>query len=105
MSSKSDGMEDTFVITLDLIRSKVKLPIKRSDEQYFREAAIMMQETYDKYLGFFPPSEGPSRSIDYYLKLVALEYGVKLKKLIAANEELKKRLIQLDSELSESLEK
>jgi hypothetical protein len=37
------------------------------------------------------------------LRLVAVDYGVKLKKLVAANEELKKKLSILDSELEKAL--
>lgn len=100
----SDTSDDTLTITVDLVGTKVKLPVRRSDEQYFRETAVMMKETYNKYVGNFPPSGGTGRSIDFYLRLVAVDYGVKLKKLVAANEELKKKLSILDSELEKALE-
>lgn len=93
--------DDKFWITVKMLGTAMKLPIKRSDEQYVREAAQLLDKAYDKYA-----RKSVENSFDLIacLKLVALEYGIKYQKLVAEKNELQKKLEQLEVDIDKALE-
>ncbi|MBO4531634.1 MAG: cell division protein ZapA [Paludibacteraceae bacterium] len=96
------GEDEYFYITLKVLGETLKVPIKRSDEQYFRETAKLIELSYDKYAKVFSATQNNFR-VETYLKFVALDLGVRYKMAEAANEELKQRLVQLEKDIDQHL--
>ncbi len=94
--------EEYFYITLKILGETMRVPIKRRDEQYFREAAKLIELSYNKYAKSISATQNNFR-VETYLKFVALDLGVRYKLVEAANEELKQRLEQLEKDIDQHL--
>lgn len=97
------NQEDHFTITVKIFGRELKLPVRRSDEQYFREAVKLIESTYNNYTKRYSSTDN-NFGIETYLKLVALDFGVRLKKMTAANDELKRKLEELEKDIDQHLD-
>ncbi len=97
------GDKDVFLITVKLVNGDFKLPVKRADEAYFRDSAKLVGLVYDKFTKEVSSSYN-SFGIDSYLKLTALDLGVRLLKQLEINKQLNSRLEALEKEIDQALE-
>ncbi len=95
--------EDVFIITLKILGDDMKIPVKRCDEQYFRESAKLIGTVYEKYTMQISSAQN-NFGVETYLKLVALDLGVRYRMAEAANEELRQRLEQLEKDIDQHLD-
>ncbi len=94
--------DEVFTITVKVLGSEFKFPVRRSDEEYFRQAVKLIEKTYQEYTKRFSSANNDFK-IETYLKLVALDFGVRLKKKEATDTELMKSLEQLEKDVDEAL--
>ena len=104
-SSDTESSQDKFKITVELAGKRFKLNISREEEEEYRKAARMVNESYDGLVKRIPTANDKAFDINSYLSLSALEMALKYQKLKKEVDAMQDGLQDLENDLSPIFDK